>query len=82
MRATQADGQPECQCKAAKGMCVDASVKGVQNIALLANLWRQSLDNLPTSERQDVTHLWATFSNAPHAKRKLILEGILTMCCL
>jgi F-box/WD-40 domain protein MET30 len=42
----------------------------------------QSLDNLPMAERAAVTNLWSTFSNAPHGKRKLILEGILTMCCL
>ncbi|KAI9636998.1 putative F-box protein [Dioszegia hungarica] len=42
---------------------------------------QRSLDNLPTTERGHITHLWSTFSNAPHAKRKLILEGILTMCC-
>ncbi|ORX39377.1 quinon protein alcohol dehydrogenase-like superfamily [Kockovaella imperatae] len=42
---------------------------------------QKSLDNLPVSERSAVTHLWSTFSTAPHAKRKLILEGILTMCC-
>jgi F-box/WD-40 domain protein MET30 len=43
---------------------------------------QQSLDNLSTAERSDITHLWSTFSSAPHAKRKIILEGILTMCCL
>lgn len=42
----------------------------------------QSLDSLPVSERADITHLWSTFSAAPHHKRKIILEGILTMCCL
>ena len=45
-------------------------------------LMHQSLDSLPTSERSAITQMWSTFSNAPHARRKLILEGILTMCCL
>lgn len=42
----------------------------------------QSLDSLPVAERAAITSLWSTFSAAPHNKRKLILEGILTMCCL
>lgn len=42
---------------------------------------QKSLDSLPQSERLAVTQLWATFSKAKHPLRKLILEGILTMCC-
>jgi hypothetical protein len=41
----------------------------------------QSLDALPLSERAAITSLWSTFSSSPHPKRKIILEGILTMCC-
>ena len=41
----------------------------------------QSLDALPMSERAAITSLWSTFSSSPHPKRKIILEGILTMCC-
>lgn len=43
---------------------------------------RQSLDSLNPSERAAITQMWSTFSTAPHGKRKIILEGILTMCCL
>ncbi|EIW67100.1 hypothetical protein TREMEDRAFT_45509 [Tremella mesenterica DSM 1558] len=42
---------------------------------------QKSLDSLPTSERLAITQLWSTFSKARHPRRKLILEGILTMCC-
>ncbi|ODN76914.1 hypothetical protein L202_05489 [Cryptococcus amylolentus CBS 6039] len=42
---------------------------------------QHSLDNLSPSERAAITQMWSTFSTAPHGKRKIILEGILTMCC-
>jgi F-box/WD-40 domain protein MET30 len=47
-----------------------------------ASLTLQSLDSLPVPERAAITSLWSTFSAAPDSKRKIILEGILTMCCL
>ncbi|KAJ9106309.1 hypothetical protein QFC21_001454 [Naganishia friedmannii] len=42
---------------------------------------QKSLDTLPVQERAAITALWSTFSSSPHLKRKIILEGILTMCC-
>ncbi|KAJ9124225.1 hypothetical protein QFC22_001023 [Naganishia vaughanmartiniae] len=42
---------------------------------------QKSLDTLPVQERAAITALWSTFSSSPHFKRKIILEGILTMCC-
>lgn len=42
---------------------------------------QQSLDALPVHERAAITALWSTFSSSSHSKRRIILEGILTMCC-
>lgn len=42
---------------------------------------QRSLDALPINERAAITALWSTFSSSSHSKRRIILEGILTMCC-
>jgi F-box and WD-40 domain protein MET30 len=41
----------------------------------------QTMDVLPLSDRQAITHIWSLFSAAPSFHRKLILQGILTQCC-
>ncbi|ORY28795.1 WD40-repeat-containing domain protein [Naematelia encephala] len=64
--------------RAGRKLCVRHKQMANQNVN---EKLQRSLDSLPTSERSAVTQLWSTFSNAPHNKRKLILEGILTMCC-
>ncbi|PFH52350.1 hypothetical protein AMATHDRAFT_56818, partial [Amanita thiersii Skay4041] len=42
---------------------------------------QHSLDALPEEERQVVNSVWSNFSSSSHARRALILQGILTMCC-
>ncbi|KAK4689129.1 F-box and WD-40 domain protein MET30, partial [Tremellales sp. Uapishka_1] len=64
--------------KDGRKLCVRHNLMANQNVN--AKL-QKSLDTLSLSERAAITSLWSTFSTAPNAKRKLILEGILTMCC-
>ncbi|WOO86153.1 putative E3 ubiquitin ligase complex SCF subunit sconB [Vanrija pseudolonga] len=64
--------------KDGRKLCVRHQQTANQNVN--AKL-QKSLDSLPVPERAAITNLWSTFSAAPHNKRKLILEGILTMCC-
>ncbi|RSH85891.1 uncharacterized protein EHS24_004076 [Apiotrichum porosum] len=64
--------------KDGRKLCVRHKQMANQNVN--AKL-QKSLDSLPVPERAAITNLWSTFSAAPHHKRKLILEGILTMCC-
>ncbi|KAF9518210.1 hypothetical protein BS47DRAFT_1338479 [Hydnum rufescens UP504] len=42
---------------------------------------QKSLDALPVAERETVNTLWSMFSSSTHARRAIILQGILTMCC-
>ncbi|EJU05596.1 WD40 repeat-like protein [Dacryopinax primogenitus] len=42
---------------------------------------QHSLDLLPDEERSAIAQIWASFSASSHARRDLILRGILTMCC-
>ncbi|WWD06824.1 hypothetical protein V865_004919 [Kwoniella europaea PYCC6329] len=64
--------------RAGRKLCVRHKQMANQNVN---EKLQRSLDNLSQSERAAITSMWSTFSNAPHGKRKLILEGILTMCC-
>ncbi|OCF40962.1 F-box and WD-40 domain-containing protein MET30 [Kwoniella heveanensis CBS 569] len=64
--------------RAGRKLCVRHKQMANQNVN---EKLQRSLDNLNQSERAAITSMWSTFSNAPHGKRKLILEGILTMCC-
>ncbi|BEJ18157.1 hypothetical protein CspHIS471_0704340 [Cutaneotrichosporon sp. HIS471] len=71
-------GQDDNILKDGRKLCVRHKQTANQNVN--AKL-QKSLDKLPISEREEITHLWSTFSAAAHPKRKIILEGILTMCC-
>ncbi|KZO95838.1 WD40 repeat-like protein [Calocera viscosa TUFC12733] len=42
---------------------------------------QHSLDLLPDDERSSIAQIWSSFSASSHARRDLILRGILTMCC-
>ncbi|KAL1675040.1 WD40-repeat-containing domain protein [Schizophyllum commune] len=42
---------------------------------------QQSLDALPVEEREAVTAVWSQFSSSSHARRAIILQGLLTLCC-
>lgn len=42
---------------------------------------QQSLDALPMEEREAVTAVWSQFSSSSHARRAIILQGLLTLCC-
>ncbi|KAK8844097.1 hypothetical protein IAR55_006891 [Kwoniella newhampshirensis] len=64
--------------RAGRKLCVRHKQMANQNVN---EKLQRSLDSLSQTERADITHMWSTFSNAPHGKRKIILEGILTMCC-
>ncbi|WVR09024.1 hypothetical protein IAU60_006084 [Kwoniella sp. DSM 27419] len=64
--------------RAGRKLCVRHKQMANQNVN---EKLQRSLDNLNQTERAAITSMWSTFSNAPHGKRKLILEGILTMCC-
>lgn len=66
--------------KLQKASCYTSTITLHFNLTLYPYL--QSLDTLPVQERAAITALWSTFSSSPHLKRKIILEGILTMCCL
>nr|XP_031861466.1 uncharacterized protein CI109_003070 [Kwoniella shandongensis]KAA5528538.1 hypothetical protein CI109_003070 [Kwoniella shandongensis] len=64
--------------RAGRKLCVRHKQMANQNVN---EKLQRSLDSLSQTERAAITHMWSTFSNAPHGKRKIILEGILTMCC-
>lgn len=64
--------------RAGRKLCVRHKQMANQNIN---EKLQRSLDSLNPSERAAITQMWSTFSTAPHGKRKIILEGILTMCC-
>ncbi|KAL7422470.1 hypothetical protein Q5752_003118 [Cryptotrichosporon argae] len=64
--------------KDSRKLCVRHKQMANQNVN---EKLQRSLDSLPMNERAAITNLWSTFSGAHHAKRKIILEGILTMCC-
>lgn len=42
---------------------------------------QESLDQLDTSDRETISHVWSIFSAAPAAQRTLILKGLLAQCC-
>lgn len=42
---------------------------------------QHSLEKLPPSDQEAVTHVWSIFSAAPHHHRELILRGLLSQCC-
>ncbi len=42
---------------------------------------QQSLDDLPKTDQEAITHTWSIFSAAPHLQRLLILKGILSQSC-
>ncbi|KAG8910734.1 hypothetical protein FRC01_006161, partial [Tulasnella sp. 417] len=42
---------------------------------------QKALDSLPKVDRETVSNIWSAFSASSHARRALILQGILTMCC-
>lgn len=76
------DGRKLCvRHKQMANQNVNAKLQKVSSTAMQL-LTLQSLDSLPVPERAAITNLWSTFSAAPHHRRKLILEGVLTMCCL
>ncbi|WVQ81494.1 hypothetical protein IAT38_003618 [Cryptococcus sp. DSM 104549] len=64
--------------RAGRKLCVRHKQMANQN---MNEKLQRSLDSLSPTDRSAITHMWSTFSNAPHGKRKIILEGILTMCC-
>lgn len=39
------------------------------------------LDQLPSRDREAISHVWSIFSAAPVNHRQLILQGMLTQCC-
>jgi F-box/WD-40 domain protein MET30 len=41
----------------------------------------QKLGALDNSDQQGISHVWSLFSAAPAKQRKLMLQGILTVCC-
>ncbi|WVN87896.1 uncharacterized protein L203_103093 [Cryptococcus depauperatus CBS 7841] len=64
--------------RAGRKLCVRHKQMANQN---MNEKLQRSLDNLNPSERVAITQAWSLFSAASHGKRKIILEGILTMCC-
>ncbi|KAI9249789.1 WD40-repeat-containing domain protein [Phascolomyces articulosus] len=44
------------------------------------NLYKE-LALLPTGDQQSIAKAWNTFSSAPAAQRRLILQGLLSTCC-
>lgn len=42
---------------------------------------RQELSALDNADQQGITHVWSLFSTAPSKQRKLMLQGILSVCC-
>lgn len=41
----------------------------------------QSIESLPLADQTAVNSVWSIFSSSSHARRALILQGILSMCC-
>jgi F-box/WD-40 domain protein MET30 len=41
----------------------------------------QDLSSLAQSDQQGISHVWSLFSAAPAKQRKLMLQGILAVCC-
>lgn len=41
----------------------------------------QSIEALPLADQTAVNTVWSIFSSSSHARRALILQGILSMCC-
>ncbi|KAI8149650.1 WD40-repeat-containing domain protein [Fennellomyces sp. T-0311] len=44
------------------------------------NLYKE-LSLLPTTDQQSISKAWSTFSSAPAAHRRLILQGLISTCC-
>ena len=42
---------------------------------------QKSIEKLPLADQRAVNSVWSIFSSSSHARRALILQGILTMCC-
>ncbi|CAD6976576.1 unnamed protein product [Tilletia controversa] len=42
---------------------------------------QKSIESLPLLDQTAVNNVWTIFSSSPHARRALILQGLLTMCC-
>lgn len=40
------------------------------------------MEELPTEDKQAITHIWSLFSAAPADQRILILRGLLSTCCM
>ncbi|KAF8455348.1 quinon protein alcohol dehydrogenase-like superfamily [Terfezia claveryi] len=43
---------------------------------------QKKLETLPEEDQQVITHIWNLFSAAPATHRIIMLQGILTQCCL
>lgn len=42
---------------------------------------QNEMATLSNSDQQGITHMWSLFSAAPAKQRKLMLQGILNVCC-
>ncbi|PWN28228.1 hypothetical protein BDZ90DRAFT_231979 [Jaminaea rosea] len=42
---------------------------------------QRSIESLPLADQTAVNSVWSIFSSSSHARRALILQGILSMCC-
>ncbi|KDN47551.1 WD40 repeat-like protein [Tilletiaria anomala UBC 951] len=42
---------------------------------------QKSIESLPLADQRAVNSVWSIFSSSSNARRALILQGILTMCC-
>ncbi|RUP44968.1 quinon protein alcohol dehydrogenase-like superfamily [Jimgerdemannia flammicorona] len=43
---------------------------------------QKQMELLPNSDQAAITHIWTLFSAAPAQQRLIILEGLLTTCCM
>ena len=76
--------QPDsrCQRRTPQEDTVAEIQKVLMSIQRYADLvFLKTMDILPLSDRQAITHIWSLFSAAPPFHRKLILQGILSQCC-